>query len=84
MVPPATARSADLSTTFIHQSRPSIHDFPDLCAPAVDNLWKPELGLKPEFHCCPVVFAVSDRSLGRDESKAASEHASEHPSEVRE
>ena len=43
MVPPGTHPAVDLSTQSIHQSRASIHDFADLCAPGVDNLWKTQV-----------------------------------------
>jgi hypothetical protein len=45
MVPPASSRLADLSTFPIHQSRPSIHDFAQLCASVVDNVWKLASGM---------------------------------------
>ena len=40
MMPSARTLPADLSTLSIHHSRSSIHDFPELCAPVVDIVWK--------------------------------------------
>jgi hypothetical protein len=44
MVLPVPGLLVELSTSAIHQTPPFIHDFGDLCAALVDNVWKKPRG----------------------------------------